>query len=79
MVKVTITGVHGHQLMEPFTNIVKHADSYELRHILTEKRMPKVVIQIKNFKRNSNNMINVLNVIENGKIYRFQKDRPNTR
>jgi len=77
--KVTIIGVHGHQLMELFTNIVKLAGNCEPRHILKEKKMPKELIQIKNFKKNSSYMTDVLNVIENGKTYRFQKDRHNTR
>jgi len=37
VVKVTIIGVHGHQLMEQFINIVKHVDRKELEDITKEK------------------------------------------
>lgn len=52
--------------MEPIINTVRHVGNKELRHILQGKKEPKEAIQIRNFKKNSNNMTNALVVTENG-------------
>ncbi len=41
MEKVTTIGVHGHQLMKPFTNTVKHVGKKELKTIQIERKNPK--------------------------------------
>jgi len=43
-----ITGVHGHQLMEQFTNTVKHAGRNGQEGTFKEKNPLKVSIQEKN-------------------------------